>query len=248
MALLEGRVCVVTGGAQGIGRAIVDRFVAEGAVVHVLDQSLADGQALGDSASASSVTTHRLDVTDLADWQRIIDGIVARDGRIDVLVNNAGLVGSYESITDIDLGDWQRIVDVNMNGTFYGMRTVIPVMQSAGRGGAIVNISSIWGVLGAVGVAAYQASKGAVTVMTRNAALTYAPDGIRVNSVHPGLITTPMTQAQDQAISDGLVAVTPLGRAGRPDEVAACVTFLASDEASYVTGLSMFVDGGLTTA
>ncbi len=125
------------------------------------------------------------------------------------------------------------------------MLSVIPLMRA--RGGSIINVSSIWGLVGAAGVAAYQASKGAVTLMSKNAALTYAPEGIRVNSVHPGLITTPMTDAQDPAISEALVTTTPLGRAGRPEEVANGILFLASDEASYITGSQLVIDGGFTT-
>lgn len=239
--LLKDRVCIVTGAAQGIGAAVVDRFLAEGAIVYAFDV------APGEAQDTDHLVVRTLDVTDLHGWTEQATEIEARHHRIDVLVNNAGLVGSYASITDIDLADWSRIVDVNMNGTFYGMRSVLPVMRRVGCG-SVVNISSIWGVVGASGVAAYQASKGAVSTMTKNAAMTYAPDGIRVNSVHPGLITTPMTDAQDPTLSAQLVAVTPLGRAGRPSEVAAAVTFLASDESSYVTGLQLFVDGGLTTA
>jgi NAD(P)-dependent dehydrogenase (short-subunit alcohol dehydrogenase family) len=127
------------------------------------------------------------------------------------------------------------------------MRTVIPVMQANG-GGSVVNISSIWGLVGAKGVAAYQASKGAVTLMTKNAALTFAGDKVRVNSVHPGLVMTPMTEGHDPAITEALIAATPLGRAGLPAEVASAVAFLASDEASYITGTQLIVDGGFTSA
>jgi NAD(P)-dependent dehydrogenase (short-subunit alcohol dehydrogenase family) len=239
--LLEHRVCLVTGAASGIGEATTSRFAAEGATVIATDLSVVHPRQEG------SVHWRHQDVRDLEAWQAIVAETVGDHGRIDVLFNCAGLVGSYLGITDIDLADWDAIVAVNMTGVFYGMRTVVPVMQRQGAG-SIINMSSIWGVLGASGVAAYQASKGAVTVMTRNAAMTYAKDGIRVNSLHPGLITTPMTMAQDPALSQALVDITPLGRAGRPEEVAAVAAFLASDESSYVTGSQLMVDGGLATA
>jgi NAD(P)-dependent dehydrogenase (short-subunit alcohol dehydrogenase family) len=181
------------------------------------------------------------DVTDLTFWQTAAD--VA--GAVDVLVNNAGMVGSYESLTDISLEDWDRVVRLNQTGVFYGMRTVLPRMVER-RAGAIVNVSSMWGLIGASGVSAYQASKGAVTMMTKNAAATYASHGVRVNSVHPGFIWTPMTDKQDADISQGLVDATPMGRAGQADEVASAIAFLASEDASFITGHQLVVDGGYT--
>lgn len=238
--LLDGRVCVVTGAASGIGEATARRFAAEGATVVATDLRVHTSQVDG------SLYWRHLDVRDLANWESVVEETEATFGRIDVLFNCAGLVGSYLGITEVDLADWDDIVAVNMTGVFYGMRTIIPVMQRQQRG-SIINMSSIWGILGASGVAAYQASKGAVTVMTRNAAMTYAGDGIRVNSLHPGLIVTPMTMAQSASISEELIRQTPMGRAGRPEEVAAVATFLASDESSYVTGSQLMVDGGLAT-
>jgi NAD(P)-dependent dehydrogenase (short-subunit alcohol dehydrogenase family) len=191
------------------------------------------------------VRTRPLDTTQLSSWQALAEE-VARAGGADILVNNAGIVLAYEPITEIALDDYEKVIAVNQHGVFYGMRTFIPQMQ-AKKAGSVVNISSIWGVVGAPGVSAYQASKGAVTVMTKNAAMSYAADGVRVNSVHPGLIHTPMIDAQDDAISQGLIDVTPLGRIGQPSEVANAVLFLASDEASFMTGGQLFVDGGYTT-
>jgi NAD(P)-dependent dehydrogenase (short-subunit alcohol dehydrogenase family) len=236
---VEGKVAVVSGAAMGIGLAIAERLRAEGARVYGGDVVYIEA-----NESETGVLTRNLDVTDLDSWSNLA-AEVAEAGGADILVNNAGLVGSYESITDIDLADWHRIIGIDQTGVFYGMRTFIPQMQ-AKKAGAIVNISSIWGIVGAPGVSAYQAAKGSVTVMTKNAAMSYAADQIRVNSIHPGLIATPMIEAQDDAISNRLIELTPLGRIGQPQEVANAVLFLVSDEASFITGTQLAVDGGYT--
>ncbi len=236
---LQDKVAVVTGAHGGIGLATAEAFARQGAVVYAGDI------AFKEATDAGGIRQRYLDVSDLDSWTALAEEITAAFGGVDVLVNNAGLVGSYESITDVEVQHWHEIVAINQTGVFYGMRSIIPLMRA--RGGSIINVSSIWGLVGAAGVAAYQASKGAVTLMSKNAALTYAPEGIRVNSVHPGLITTPMTDAQDPAISEALVTTTPLGRAGRPEEVANGILFLASDEASYITGSQLVIDGGFTT-
>jgi NAD(P)-dependent dehydrogenase (short-subunit alcohol dehydrogenase family) len=236
---LQDKVAVVTGAHGGIGLATAEAFARQGAVVYAGDI------AFKEATDAGGIRQRYLDVSDLDSWTALAEEITAAFGGVDVLVNNAGLVGSYESITDVEVQRWHEIVAINQTGVFYGMRSVIPLMRA--RGGSIINVSSIWGLVGAAGVAAYQASKGAVTLMSKNAALTYASAGIRVNSVHPGLITTPMTDAQDPAISEALVTTTPLGRAGRPEEVANGILFLASDEASYITGSQLVIDGGFTT-
>ena len=149
-----------------------------------------------------------------------------------ILVNNAGIVGTYEGIETVSLDDYNRVIALNQTGVFLGMRHCAPLMRKGGSG-SIINISSIWGLVGAPGVAPYQASKGAVTLMTRNAAMTFAP-AIRANSIHPGIIWTPLIERQDPAISQSLVDVTPLGRMGQPREIAYAALFLASDESSYV--------------
>jgi len=239
------QVAIVTGGASGIGLAAAIRMAQEGATVVVLDLSTDPAEPVPDDVT-SKIRFVRHDVSDEAAWREVVSSVLAEHGRIDVLVNNAGLVGSYDNIVDIALEDYHRIVAINQTGVFLGIRCVVPAMTEAGAG-AIVNTSSIWGLVGAAGVSAYQASKGAVTVITRNAAASFAKAGIRCNSVHPGLIETPLTAPQDPAISQGLVDATPLGRAGTAAEVAAAITFLASTDASYITGAALVVDGGFTT-
>ena len=235
------KVAIVTGAASGIGAATVELMAAQGVTVYTADIVYTE------AATVSEYVHHRhLDVSDLDSWTALTREVGENEGGLDILVNNAGLVGSYDTITDISIESWHAIVAVNQTGTFYGIRSCVPLMRARGAG-SIVNVSSIWGLVGASGVCAYQASKGAVSTMSKNASVTYAPEGIRVNSVHPGLIVTPMTNAQDHAISDGIVALTPMGRAGRPEEVAAAIAFLASDAASYITGAQLTVDGGYTT-
>jgi NAD(P)-dependent dehydrogenase (short-subunit alcohol dehydrogenase family) len=236
---LQGKIAVVSGAAAGIGLATAERLAAEGAIVFAGDI----GHAV--ASDSGNIRRRPLDVRDLASWQLLADEVAAAGGA-DILVNNAGMVGTYASITEVDIADWHAVIAVNQTGVFYGMRVFIPQMLQRG-GGSIVNVSSIWGAVGAAGVAPYTASKGAVTQITKNGALTYARNNIRVNSVHPGLIATPMIAAQDQAISDGVIAATPMGRIGQPAEVANVILFLASDEASYVTGAQVMVDGGYTT-
>ncbi|WP_301850190.1 SDR family NAD(P)-dependent oxidoreductase [Rhodococcus pyridinivorans] len=239
MARLTGKTAIITGGARGIGRATAELFAEEGATVIIADIHEPD------AVNNPAISFVPLDVTQLDSWQTLVDSVLAQHGRIDILVNNAGLVGSYEPITKIDLDDWHRIVEVNQTGVFYGMRAVIPAMQ-AQHAGSIVNVSSIWGIVGSSGVAAYQASKAAVRMMSKNAALSYVDDGIRVNSLHPGLASTPMIAAQDDAITADVIASTPMKRAADPREIAYGALFLASDEASYVTGIELPVDGGYT--
>lgn len=236
---LEGRVAIVTGGCRGIGRASAERFAEEGATVVAADLSEAEPFA------TPGVAFRELDVTDEAQWQTVVEDVLAEHGRIDVLMNNAGTVGSYEPLDTITLEDWHRVIALNQTGPFLGMRAVVPAMRAAGRG-SIINVSSIWGIAGAAGVAAYTASKGAVRLMSKNAALSYVADGIRVNSLHPGIIDTPMIAAQDADITAAVVEATPMGRLGRARELANGALFLASDESSYMTGAELVIDGGYT--
>ncbi|MTD53211.1 SDR family NAD(P)-dependent oxidoreductase [Amycolatopsis pithecellobii] len=229
MGRLTGKVAVVTGAAGGIGHAVATLFAQEGATVIATDVR-PDGDLVP------------LDVSSEEDWRRVVTEAERAHGRVDVLVNNAG-IGVAEGIVESDLASWNRVIAVSQTGAFLGMREVIPVMRRGG-GGSIVNVSSIWGVTAVPGLAAYHAAKGAVRTLTKNAAISYAQDGIRVNSVHPGFVDTPMTQANDPAVNAVIIGATPLGRAGRPSEIACACLFLASGESSFVTGAELAVDGG----
>jgi len=183
-----------------------------------------------------------LDVTDESAWNALVDSIAERFGTPDVLVNNAGITGP-DPVHEVSLDEWNRIVGVDQTGVFLGMKAVIPGMRRAGRG-SIVNISSICGAAAVPGIAAYHAAKGAVLTLTKNAAITYAGDGIRANAILPGWIATPMTAGQTDAVNDGFLAATPLRRPGTPADVAGAAVFLASDDAGFVTGVDLPVDGG----
>jgi NAD(P)-dependent dehydrogenase (short-subunit alcohol dehydrogenase family) len=236
---LNGKIAVVTGAASGIGRAISELFAEEGAVVYATDIVFPEK-----SAQLQSMIRIQHDVSDEDQWRALVSRVEAEQGRLSVLVNNAGIVGSYDPIDCVSMETYLRVVAVNQHGPFFGIRTCVPLMKKSG-GGSIVNISSIWGLIGAVGVAAYQASKGAVTCMTKNAALTYAPL-IRANSIHPGIIRTAIIERQDPAMNQVIVDDTPLKRMAEPREVAYAALYLASDEAAFVTGAELVIDGGYT--
>lgn len=237
---LADKIALVTGGARGIGRASAELFAEEGATVIAADLSL------DEPFTDPRIHYVQHDVTQERSWNNLVEGVIGDHGRVDVLFNNAGLVGSYQPIDAIALDDWKQVVDVNLNGVFWGVRTVVPHMQAKG-GGSIINTSSIWGVAGAAGVAAYTASKGAVRLLSKNVALSYVGDGIRCNSLHPGIIDTPLIAAQDADITQGVVDATPMARLGTAREIAYGALFLASDESSYMTGAELVIDGGYTT-
>jgi NAD(P)-dependent dehydrogenase (short-subunit alcohol dehydrogenase family) len=238
MTRLQGKVALITGGGRGIGRATAELFAREGARVHVTD--LNDPQpAFADSAISFSA----MDVASEEAWGRLVAGICGSAGRVDILVNNAGIGGSYAAVAEENLTDWQRVLDVNLTGVLLGMRAVLPAMR-ARRAGSIINFSSIWGISAIGGLAAYHATKGAVRHLTKHAAVTYAAEGVRVNSIHPGITATPVIAAQDQAVTARVIAATPLGRMAQPSEIAHGVLFLASDESSFMTGAELIIDGG----
>ena len=241
---LEGKVALVTGGASGMGRSEATIFAREGARVVVADILEAEGKevakAIGDAARFV-----KLDVTNEGEWQTAVAATEREFGKLDILVNNAGISGTYTSdLTSTEA--WDRVMGINAKGVFFGMKYAVPAMQRA-RGGAIVNISSISGFAGQHGVhMAYNASKGAVRIMTKTAAVQWAADNIRVNSVHPGFMPamrTSVGSANPEWRAKVLKAV-PMKREGRVEEVAHAVLFLASDEASYITGTELVVDGG----
>ena len=241
---LKDRVAIVTGGAHGMGEAEARLFAAEGAKVVVADILAADAETVVAAirAGGGEATAAKIDVTSEAEWAGLIAGTVASYGRLDILVNNAGISGS--SVGDPDgLDGWHRIVAVNQTSVFLGTRLAADQMAKTG-GGSIVNISSIMGFVGsASGHPAYHASKGAVRIYSKAAAVRYGPSGVRVNTVHPGYMP-PMLNSTNAGERSDKIAATPLRRLGEPIEVAYGVLFLASDEASFVTGTELVIDGG----
>lgn len=241
---LDGKVALITGAAGGQGEAEARRFATEGATV-ILADIQPEGEAVAEDlvADGHEAMFVELDVTEQTQWESCLATIEERYGGLDILVNNAGITGK-ESIDEETLAGWNEIIEVNQTGTFLGLKTALPVIADSG-GGAVVNTASIWGLVGTGDSFAYQASKGALRVMTKNAAIAYADRGVRVNAVCPGVVETPMTEGRDRLI-EFITERTPMSRPGQPAEVADVVLFLASDEASYVTGDEILVDGGFT--
>jgi len=241
---LGDKVALITGGASGMGRSEATIFAKEGAKVVVADVLEDEGRKVAESIGGAARFA-RLDVTSEANWQEAVGAAVSAFGKLDILVNNAGISGTFDPDT-LSTSAWDRLMDVNAKGVFLGMKHAIPLMEKAG-GGAIVNISSVSGFVGQKGIhMAYNASKGAVRLMTKSAAVQYARSGIRVNSVHPGMLP-PMRSSKataDPAFRERMLAGVPMRREGRVEEVAYAVLFLASDEASYITGTELVVDGG----
>lgn len=244
---LNGKVALISGGARGQGAAEGKLFAREGAKVVLGDVLDAEGQQTAREIEAAGGTARyrHLDVTQETDWQRAVETCEQAFGGLHVLVNNAGVfdMAGLET-TSLDL--WNKITEVNQKGVFLGMKFAVPAMRKAG-GGSIVNISSIAGIIGAGAATAYQASKGAVRIMTKSVAVEYAKDGIRANSIHPGVITTLMvTEGINPETRELFAQATPLGREGTSEEMANGALFLASDESSYMTGAELVLDGGYT--
>jgi len=253
MDRLKGKVAAITGAALGIGRATATRMAEEGARVAMLDVLEKEGQAVAAELSARGLTARfwRCDVAKEAEVERVFAEIAQHFGRLDVLVNNAGVSGVNKPTHEVTEAEWDFVQSVNVKGVFFGTKHAIGHMRRAG-GGSIINLSSIYGLVGAADVPPYHASKGAVRLMSKNDALTYARDKIRVNSIHPGFIWTPMVEhfldgsgepAEGRKAVD---ALHPLGHIGDADDIAWGAVYLASDEAKFVTGAELVIDGGYT--
>ena len=249
MARLDGKVALISGGARGQGAAEAMLFAKEGAKVvfgDVLDDEGKKVEAQIAELGGDATYIH-LDVTSASDWDAAVQAALDRYGKLDILVNNAGIGGQQVTLEDTTTEFWDRTLDINGKGVFLGTKAAIPAMRDAG-GGSIVNISSIAGIIGSRnGNPSYAASKGAVRLLTKSTAIQHAPDNIRCNSVHPGLIITAMTEGiladpeRRQFYDDNI----PLGRYGTVDDIANGVLFLASDDSSFVTGSELVIDGGL---
>ena len=243
---LENKVAIISGGSRGMGAFEAALFVQEGAKVIIGDVRDEEGRDLAKHIGSNAVYMH-LDVTLERDWAAVVKEAIDRYGKLDILVNNAG-VSARGTIEETSVDDWDRVMGINSKGVFLGTRAAIPEMRKSG-GGSIINISSQLGLVGmAESSPQYQSSKGAVRIFTKSAAIQYAPEGIRVNSVHPGPIVTPMTEARrsDSVVQQVMVSRIPLGRYGESKDVAYGVLYLASDEASFVTGSELVIDGGWT--
>ena len=248
---LDGKVAFISGGARGMGSVEARMFAGEGAKVAIGDVLEEEGQQLAEEivSTGGQALFLALDVTSRSQWRDAIATTVSRFGKLDILVNNAGVGGSGSGmVEDTTEAEWDRVMDINAKGVFLGTQAAIPELRKAG-GGSIINISSQLGLVGVDNSSPqYQASKGAVRLFTKATAIQYAGDGIRANSVHPGPIITPMTEAgrADQERNRLVISRIPLGRYGEPEEVAYGVLFLASDESSFMTGSELVIDGGWT--
>ena len=246
MNRLDDRVALITGAASGIGKATAQRLAREGAAVLITDIAAEAGEAavkeITDAGGKAAFFRH--DVTSESDWDAATARAVELFGRLDIVVNNAGM-GDIKTIEDTTLEEWNRTIDIDQTGVFLGMKHAAPHLKKSDHA-SIVNISSIFGTSGGFGTSpAYHAAKGAVRTMTKNAALHWATDGIRVNSIHPGFIQTPILEpTRGTEYWDAMTAMTPMGHLGQPEDIAAGVAYLASDDAKFVTGLELYIDGG----
>jgi len=244
MNRLDDKVAIITGGARGQGAAEAELFIAAGAKVMITDVLDTEGAATAERLGAACDFMHH-DVSSEDDWSRVVDTVVEHHGRLDVLVNNAGIF-KLGKLQDTTLDDWETMLSVNQTGVFLGMRTAAPAMKDNGSG-SIINISSIAGLKSAAGAHAYSATKWAVRGMSKSAAVELASSGVRVNSVHPGIINTDMLKGFGDEILETLETQIPMDRVAAPEEVGKLVLFLASDDSSYCTGHEFVVDGAMTS-
>jgi NAD(P)-dependent dehydrogenase (short-subunit alcohol dehydrogenase family) len=258
MARLTGKVAIVTGGALGIGAAACEMMAREGATVAVTDVLADDGEATAARIVSTGGTARfwHMDVSDEAEVERVFGEVAGAGafGKLDVVVNNAGIAGANKPTDEVAAEEWDKVISVNVRGVFFCTKHAVPHLRRAG-GGSIINLSSIYGIIGAPDLPPYHASKGAVRLMTKTDALIYAKDKIRVNSVHPGYIWTPLVEALGRDSPQGLEAFRreldskhPIGHVGEPDDIAHGIVYLASDEAKFVTGSELVIDGGYTAA
>jgi 3alpha(or 20beta)-hydroxysteroid dehydrogenase len=245
---LEGKVALITGATGGIGTATAELFAQEGARLVITDVAREPLQKLARriEASGAEVATALLDVSSAREWEEVTALVRERFGVLDVLVNLAGIL-DWPGIEDTREEMWDRVIEVNQKGTWLGMRAAMPLLRASGNA-SVINTSSVLGLVGSGAAAAYQASKGAVRLLSKTAAVEYARQGVRVNSIHPGVVATPMIQdlLDEQGDQQPDIRRTPMRRAGRADEVAPAILFLACDDSSFVTGSELVVDGGLT--
>lgn len=250
---VEGKVALITGGGSGIGRASAITLAREGAGVIVTDLHGDTAAETVDIIKADGRPARSIaqDTTDEAAWQAVMSSIEGDEGRLDIVLNNAGVSNKGRLLKDTSLEDWRFVNAANVEGVFLGTKYAIGLMEASGNGGSIINISSIYGKVGAVGSVSYNASKGAVCVFSKGAALECgsAGNGVRVNTIHPGFIETGMTRErlQNNATREWALNRTPIGRLGDPQDIANGVVYLASDESSFVTGAELVIDGGFTS-
>ena len=245
---VAGKVALISGGAGGIGAATAKLLAKEGAAVVIGDIQEDAGRAAEAmiAEAGGKALFVNLDVTSEESWRNAVQAAVASFGKLDILVNNAG-ISHRTGVEETTSEAWDKVMDINVKGVFLGTQAAIPEMRKAG-GGSIINISSIYGLIGSGASASYHASKGAVRIFNKSTAIQYASENIRANSIHPGFIDTPMTRGHhdDPNIHEERVAKTPIGRMGQPEDIAAGILYLASDESSFVTGSELVIDGGMT--
>ncbi len=239
---LEDKVAIVTGGSSGIGKAIAERYVEEGAEVVIADIDEEEGEEVADEVGCEFT---RCDVSDWENVKDLVESTVERHGRLDVMVNNAG-IGSRSTIEEMDIDEWEKILSVDLDGVMYGTKAAVPHLKETE--GCVINMGSIYGLTGDIGATAYNAAKGGVVNFTRSVADDLAHQNVRVNSICPGFVDTPMIEEamEDEKFKQHVMNMTPMKRVAQPEEIADVAVFLASEESSYITGVNLPVDGGWT--